>query len=185
MADTTLSRQLAEAIGAADSPLIQKIFEVLVNDEEAKVLLAASPPATTGEIARKTGFPQGTIETMMESLFNKGLIFKARKGDETKYYRVRSVPQMHDSTVLTPGISKEVLDLWKAYMEKEWPEYGRKITDLFTDSFVRVIPIRESIEPESQILAFDDAVEIIENAKTLSLTKCSCRVVNGSCGKPM
>jgi len=185
MADRVLCRQLAEAVSGESSPLIQKIFEALVNEDEAKVLLAAAPPATSEELAQKTGLPQGTIKTMMESLFNRGLIFKTKKGEQMKYYRVKNIPQMHDATVLTPGISREVLDLWKAYMEKEWPEYGRKIVDLLPGPFVRVIPINESIRPESRILAYEDVVKIIENAKTLSVTKCSCRVIDGSCGKPL
>ena len=45
MADRILCRQLAEAVGAVESPLIQKIFEALVKDDEAKVLLAAAPSA--------------------------------------------------------------------------------------------------------------------------------------------
>lgn len=101
MAGRILCRQLAEAVSGGESPTIQKIFEALVNDDEAKVLLAAAPPATTEELGQKTGLPQGTIRTMMESLFNRGLIFKAKKGEEMKYYRVKNIPQMHDATALT------------------------------------------------------------------------------------
>lgn len=185
MADRVLCRQLAEAVGAGESLLIQKIFEALVNDDEAKALVAAAPPATAGEIVQKTGLPLETIKAMMESLFKRGLIFKSKKGDELKYYRVKTVPQMHDATSLTPGVSREVLDLWKAYMEKEWPKYGRKIMDFLPGSLMRVIPVNESIEPGSRILAYEDVVKIIENAKTLSVTKCSCRVIDGACGKPV
>jgi Fe-S-cluster-containing hydrogenase component 2 len=102
-----------------------------------------------------------------------------------RYYRVKSVPQMHDATTLTPGISREVLDLWKAYMGKEWPKYGQKIMDFLPGSLMRVIPVNESIEPGSRILAYEDVVKIIESAKTLSVTKCTCRVINGACGKPL
>ena len=185
MADRILCRQLAEAVGAVESPLIQKIFEALVKDDEAKVLLAAAPSATAEELGQKTGLPPGTIKTMMESLFNRGLIFKTKKSEQMKYYRVKSVPQMHDATTLTPGISREVLDLWKTYMEKEWPKYGQKIMDFLPGSLMRVIPVNESIEPGSRILAYEDVIKIIENAKTLSVTKCSCRVIDGACGKPL
>jgi predicted transcriptional regulator len=185
MADRVLCRQLAEAVGAGESPLIQRIFKALVNDDEAKVLVAAAPSATAGEIAQKTGLPQETIRTMLESLFKRGLIFKSKKGEEMKYYRVKTVPQMHDATSLTPGMSREVLDLWKAYMEKEWPEYGQKIMNARPGSFMRVIPVNESIEPGSRILAYEDVFKIIENAKILSVTKCSCRVIDGACGKPL
>lgn len=185
MTDKILCRQLAEAVGAVESPLIQKIFEALVKDDEAKILLAAAPPATVEEIAQKTGLPLGTMHTMMESLFKRGLIFKTKKGEQMKYYRVKNIPQMHDATAVTPGLSKEVLDLWKEYMGTEWREYGQKIVDLLPGSVVRVIPVNESIEPESRILAYDDVVKIIQNAKTLSVVKCSCRVIDGACGKPL
>jgi len=70
-------------------------------------------------------------------------------------------------------------------METEWPEYGRKIMDFLPGSIMRVIPVNESIEPQSRILAYDDVIKIIEDAQTLSVTKCSCRVIDGACGKPL
>ena len=185
MTDKILCRQLAEAVGAVESPLIQKIFEALVKDDEAKVLLAAAPPATAEELGQKTGLPTETIKTMMGSLFNRGLIFKSKKGEQMKYYRVKSIPQMHDATAVTIGLSREVLDLWKEYMETEWREYGQKIMDFLPGSVVRVIPVNEGITPESRILAYDDVVKIIENARTLAVVKCSCRVIDGTCGKPL
>ncbi len=184
MADTNLYKQLAEGIAAGESPIMPKIFEALVSEDEAKVMLAAAKPATVSELAEKTGFPEDRIEQMMVSLFDRGLIFK-RRGDVIKYYRVKSVPQMHDSTVLTPGISREVLDLWKQYMKTEWPEYGQKIMDFLPGSLMRVIAVNEAIEPESQILAYDDVMKIIEEADIMSVTKCSCRVIDGACGKPL
>ncbi|MGA2781512.1 MAG: hypothetical protein ABSF13_06270 [Smithella sp.] len=42
MIDMKFCRQLAEAIGAGESPLIPKIFEALIKDDEARVLLAAA-----------------------------------------------------------------------------------------------------------------------------------------------
>lgn len=185
MADIAYCKQLAEAVGAGDSPLVPKIFNALVNDDEAKVLLAAAPPATVEELAGKTGLSADTIATMMDSLFHRGLIFKATRDGAKKFYRVKTIPQMHDSTTLTPGISRSILDLWKEYMDKEWPAYGNKIMDLLPGSIMRVIPVNEGIEPESRILAYDDVVKIIENAKALSVTKCSCRVIDGACDKPL
>jgi len=185
MADINLSRQLAVAIGAGESPLIPKLFEKLVNDDEAKVLLAAAPPATPEELAQSTGLPVETIRNMMNTLFNKGLIFKAQKGGQLKFYRVKSIPQMHDSTSLTPGISRDILDIWKEYMAQEWPAYGKMIAEILPEPVMRIVPVNETIEPQSRILAYDDVAKIIENAQTLSVTKCSCRVIDGACDKPL
>lgn len=185
MTDMALCQKLAEAVGAGDSPLVPKIFAALVNDDEATVLLGAAPPATVEELARKSGLPLETISAMMDSLFHRGLIFKAFRGGEKKYYRVKTIPQMHDSTSLTPGISRDVLDLWKEYMEKEWSAYGGIIMDMMPGSIMRVVPVNESVEPQSQILAYDDVVKIIENAGIISVTNCSCRVISGNCKKPL
>jgi Fe-S-cluster-containing hydrogenase component 2/predicted transcriptional regulator len=185
MVDMTLCKQLAVAVGAGESPLVPKIFEALVNDDEAKVMLLASPPATVDELAEKSGLSREAIAAMMDSLFHRGLIFKATKGGDKKFYRVKTIPQMHDSTSLTPGISRKVLDLWKEYMQKEWPSYGQVIMDFLPGSIMRVVPVNESIEPLSRILAYDDVVKIIGDAKTLSVTNCSCRVISGNCKKPM
>ncbi len=185
MTDMALCEKLTKAIGAGESPLIPKIFEALINDDEAKVMLLASPPATVEELAQKSNLSEKAVLEMMESLFYRGLIFKATRGGDKKWYRVKSIPQMHDSTSLTPGISRQILDLWKEYMETEWPTYGRVIMDVMPGSIMRVIPVNESVESQSQVLAYDDVVKIVGNANILSVTKCSCRVISGSCDKPL
>lgn len=185
MTDMSLCKKLAEAVAAGESPVVPKIFEALVTDDEAKVMLLAAPPATAEDLAQKSGLALDTIHAMMDSLFHRGLIFKATKGGEKKFYRVKTIPQMHDSTSLTPGISRHVLDLWKEYMETEWPAYGGKIMEAMPGPLMRVVPVNESVEAQSQILAYDDVVKIVENAKILSVTNCSCRVISGTCKKPL
>lgn len=185
MTDLSLCKELAAAIGVGDSPLMPKIFEQLVTDDEARMLLLAAPPATAGELAQQSGLSEAQVLEMMHALFHRGLVFKATRGGDKKWYRVKSVPQMHDATVLTPGISRDVLDLWKAYMEKEWPTYGHAIMDVMPGSIMRVVPVNESVAPQSQVMAYDDVVKIVEGAKTLSVTNCSCRVISGECDKPL
>lgn len=185
MTDMTLCKELAKAVGAPDSPLIPEIFNLLVNDEEAKVMLLASPPATVGEMAEQSGLSGDAVLEMMESLFYRGLVFKATRGGDKKWYRVKTIPQMHDSTTLTPGISRQVLDLWKTYMEEEWPAYGQAVMEVMPGSIMRVVPVNESIEPQAQVMAYEDVLNIVNNAQTLSVTRCSCRVISGDCDKPL
>ena len=80
MAEESLYQQLAEAIGVGDSALIPKIFAVLANEDEARVLLAAAPPAPVEEIAERAGLPVDAVEDMIEPLFKKGLLFKSKRG---------------------------------------------------------------------------------------------------------
>lgn len=184
MTDATLYQKLAEAIGAGDSKYIPGIFEALADENEARVLLAAAPPATVQEIAQKTGQEEAAVAKMIDPLFRKGLLFKSKKADEIRYYRVRHILQMHDSTAVILNAPRKMLDIWKAFMAEEFDEYSRRIEQVLPGAVVRVIPVNISITPETQILAFDDIKQIVANARNLAVTPCSCRVIDGRCGKP-
>ena len=185
MTEKTPYKQLAEAIGAGESKLIAKIFEALADENEAKILLAAAPPATIDEMAEKTGLPNEDIEKMLDPLFKKGLIFMSKKKGSTRYYRVRNVAQFHDATAVALNASRDMLDLWKDYTETEWGEYLKQIEAVIPQSLVRVVPVNVTIDSKAQILAFEDVKSIVEGAKNLAVTNCSCRVIDGQCGKPV
>ncbi|MBU2480156.1 MAG: helix-turn-helix domain-containing protein, partial [Proteobacteria bacterium] len=185
MTDMVLYKELAAAIGAGDSQRVPKIFQALVNDDEARVMLLAAPPATAEELSQKSGLSEDAVLEMLNSLFYRGLIFKATRGGDKKWYRVKTIPQMHDSTTLTPGISRDILDLWKDYMETEWPSYGSAVMDIMPGSIMRIVPVNESVEAQSTVMAYDDVVKIVEDARILSVTNCSCRVISGDCSKPL
>jgi len=185
MVEKTVYQKLAEAVGAGESKYIPGIFETLTDEKEALVLLAAAPPASIEEIAQKSGLSEEVVEKMIDPLFRKGLIFKSKKEGVTKYYRVRHLLQMHDSTAVTINPPRGMLGLWKEFMENEFDEYSRKLEQLLPSAVVRVIPVNISINPETQILAFDDIKNIVANARTLAVTPCSCRLIDGKCGKPV
>ena len=185
MTEKTLYQQLAEAVGAGESPIIPEIFKMLADENEARVLMAASPPATVDDIAEKTGIPGNEVEKMMDPLFKKGLIFMSSKPGATRYYRVRSLLQFHDSSILTEGVSQAFFDLWKKYHETEFKAYHKSIESLLDKSAVRVIPVNATIESGTRIAPFEDIKRYVEEAQQLAVTKCTCRVVDGSCGKPI
>lgn len=185
MTDHTCYQQLAEAVGTGDSKYIPRIFEVLANEKEAKLLLAASPPATAAELSEKTGLPQAEIEEMVTPLFVKGLLLKSRKPDGVRFYRVRHFIQMHDATAVMIDAPRKMLDLWKAFMAEEFVGYNRELEKVLPKSVMRVIPVNVSITPGAQILAMDDVKQIVDGARNLAVTRCSCRVIDGSCGKPV
>jgi len=185
MSEKTVYQQLAESVGGGDSKYIPAIFETLTDEKEAKVLLAAAPPASLQEIAQKSGLKEEEVEKMIDPLFRKGLLFKSKKGEEIKFYRVRHLLQMHDSTAVILNPPQKMLALWKDFMEKEFAEFSRRIEQLLPSAVVRVIPVNLSINPETHILAFDDIKTIITNARNLAVTPCSCRKIDGKCGKPV
>ncbi|MBI5583722.1 MAG: 4Fe-4S binding protein [Deltaproteobacteria bacterium] len=185
MTEKSMYQNLAESIGAGESKTIAGIFEKMADENEAKILLAAAPPATVEEIAQKTGLKQEEVEKRIDPLFRKGLLFKSKKGEVTRYYRVRNLFQLHDSTAVTVNPPPGMLELWKIFMETEFDDYSRIIEQLLPAPAVRVIPVNISINPETQILAFDDIKTIVANARNLAVTPCSCRLIDGKCGQPV
>lgn len=185
MAEKTVFQRLSEEIGAGNSEIMPKIFSALVDEVEARILLAASPPATMEEIAKESGVPEEGVGKRIAPLFQKGLLFKSRKGGLTRYYRVRSVGQFHDSSAVSAGASRELLGLWKEYMGREWVGFGKKIEQMLPRPVVRVVPVNAGIDQKTEILAFEDVKRIVESARNLALTRCSCRAIDGKCGKPV
>ena len=42
-----------------------------------------------------------------------------------------------------------------------------------------------ALEPDAQVAAFEDVKQIVDRADRLAVTDCTCRVVDGDCGKPL
>ena len=185
MSQTDPYQQLSEAIGVTDSTLIPQLFKMLADENEAKVLLAASPPASVEELSEKTGIPKDEVEKMIDPLFKKGLIYKSSKRDPQRYYRVRRLLQFHDATILAPDMPPEYIDLWKKYHETEFLDHHKKIEASITQSHVRVVPVNITVEAGAQVAAFEDVKQIVEDADTLAVTKCTCRAIDGACGLPV
>jgi NAD-dependent dihydropyrimidine dehydrogenase PreA subunit/predicted transcriptional regulator len=185
MSKTALYEQLAEGVGAGGSATIVKIFKTLADESEAKILLAASPPANVEEISQKTGLTNDDIQKMTDSLFQKGLMFKSKKEGPTRYYRVRNIVQFHDSTAVSKDLSPEVSSLWREYMATEWEGYREKMVGTLPQARLRVIPVNISIDAQTKILAFDDIKNLIAGAKNIAVTNCACRAVEGACNKPL
>jgi Pyruvate/2-oxoacid:ferredoxin oxidoreductase delta subunit/predicted transcriptional regulator len=185
MPEKTPWEQLSEVIGAGSSKIIPALLETLADEKEARLLLAAAPPATVGELAEQTGIEPGEIEKRIDPLFRKGLLFKSKKKDAKRYYRVRHLFQLHDSTAVMNDPPRAMLDLWKRHMDDEWDDLTEKFKKANPLSTMRVIPVHVAIEPDSQILAFEDVRRLITDSRSLAVTRCSCRVIDGSCGKPL
>lgn len=176
---------LADAIGARDSELIPRLFQRICSVDEAQLLLAASPPKTSEQLASEMGLPKDQIEAMLSSLFVRGVMFKSTRQDRILYYRVRNIMQFHDATILWKDAPRDFLDLWKEHTQKELPGYWLSVKNAMGRAPARVIPIGRTVAAQNQILAYEDVRALIEAAGSLAVTNCTCRVIDGRCGKPV
>ena len=48
-----------------------------------------------------------------------------------------------------------------------------------------MIPVNVTVDFNTQVLAFEDVNELVKQARTIAVTRCSCRAIDGACGKPL
>lgn len=185
MSEQNPYQELSKLLGAPASKILPSIIEKIADGKEIKIVLAAFPPATVAELADKTGIAREEVQTMVKTLFLKGLLFFSKKEGDPRYYRVKTVPQFHDSSILWEGATPEFHKLWKEYTDQEWSEFGRVVEAFLPRPPIRIIPVGATIESKAKVLALEDVREIVNQARNLAVTRCTCRVVDGKCGKPV
>jgi Pyruvate/2-oxoacid:ferredoxin oxidoreductase delta subunit len=177
--------RIAEKLMVRPSRLMLEILKMIATPEEAELLLEL--PGNPNRISEKTGKPVVEIEAQCRRLYQKGLAVKTFGEGKLGYRMHRDITMFRDATAHWPQAPKEYHDLWKQFMDEEWPDYARRETKLSPMPRGRVIPIERSIVSGKcqQVLDAESVSRIIQNAKQLSVTDCICRVIERKCEKPL
>jgi Pyruvate/2-oxoacid:ferredoxin oxidoreductase delta subunit len=175
--------ELANKLGMGNSKLVPDIWRMVCSAEEAEIINAM--PATTEELAQKFGKAGEEMSKILQHLFIKGVAFDYAKDGKTYYRMPRHILQFHDATILWKDAPQALLDLWVKYTNEEYPQIPEMLTKMNVPAFFRVIPINEVIQTKNQVLAYEDAVKMIENASNLAVTKCTCRLVMKKCNRDL
>ncbi len=175
--------QLCAKMGLPNSESLIKIWKTLCDSREADV--AAALPGTAGEIAEKTGFPAGEIQGILDSLFQKGAVFKSAGGAGV-YKLAKNIVQFHDSSLLWADADDEFMELWKTVMDVDFPGMMRGLPpEMRLPSFMRVIPVNETLESRSGVLPYEACAELIRGSEKLAVVKCPCRLSQKNCDAPL
>ncbi len=183
MEGENLYQKLSEKIGTP-SERIEKIWKVLCDEEEARLLLAM--PGTVEELADRIGRKPEEVKPMLDRLFHKGVAFDREKHGVVTYSMARHLLQFHDATILWPEAPAGFLDQWQDFMETEYPAIAKALSSMDLPAFTRVIPVEQPMEGGgSQILPFENALKIVDDARSLAVTACTCRLTAKKCKSPV
>jgi NAD-dependent dihydropyrimidine dehydrogenase PreA subunit len=178
-----LYQELSNRIGLGDSEIVPTLFEMLADKTDARILL--SLPSTAAEIAEKIGCSGHEIEKRLQDLFLKGVVFFSTRTTPPSYRMCRDIVQFHDASILWKDASRQFLDVWQEFMEKEWPDLARRINQMTDKPYTRVIPVNVSVEAKTHILDSESVSGIVSKAQHLAVTNCTCRLTAKKCDHPL
>lgn len=176
-------RELSKKLMMEHSTVLPKIWRAVCSEEEAA--LVTRLPASADQLVQMTGKPLTELQSTINELFHRGAIFEFVKDGITFYRMPRHVVQFHDSSILWAEAPSDMFTLWEEFEETEYPQLLEIATSLKLPSFMRVIPVNETIETKNQVLAYEDAASILKNAKTIAVTICPCRKLMKRCDGPL
>jgi len=183
MASQDVYRELSKKLLMEHSQILPKIWKTLCSEQEAAIV--NSLPADTAELAGRFNMNEKEMQQILDELYHRGAVFDYARGGRILYRMPRHVVQFHDSSILWHEAPEEMMDLWEEFGETEYPQLLELVTQIKMPSFMRVIPIHEAIDSKNQVLSFEDAAQILQDAKTIAVTTCVCRKLMKRCDAPL
>jgi ferredoxin len=177
-------KQLNSKMGLVNSVNLANVWKILCTDEEAGI--AVLLPGTPEEISAKSGRDPEDINAILQSLFKKGVAFKSKKDGKTQYKLAKNIVQFHDSSILWEGATQEFYGHWKKVMDEDFTGMMKSMPDAVKlPSFMRIIPVHETIETRNEVLTYEECARMIEKSEQVAVVKCPCRLSQKNCDAPV
>jgi ferredoxin len=175
--------QYSVGFPATESGVEIEILKRLFTEEEAAMYLRMSMMLETPEsVAGRLKEDPAQVASLLEEMAEKGLLFRTRKGDESKYGAAPFVVGIYEFQLKTMDV--ELARLFEDFFEEAFTEQGsRQVVPM------RTIPVKKSIGVSWKVTPYEDARGIIKSMERLAVADCICRVQQGlldqSCDKPL
>ena len=163
---------------ATKSGIELRLLEKVFAPEEAalaSVMKLTYEPA--GEIGARAGVDADTAHRTLKKMALKGQI-RVRKKEKLLIFELMPFAVGFYEEQL-PRMDKELAELFEQYMQET---QGGTITRS-TPSLHRVIPVAEAIPFDLEVYPYEQAAEMVKNAKSWGVRDCICRVQQKLVGK--
>ncbi|MFW9771418.1 MAG: 4Fe-4S binding protein [Candidatus Thorarchaeota archaeon] len=147
-----------------------KILKRLFTEEEAELTTFLTiRPEQARTIARRTGKDLYQIKKKLESMAKRGLIFRTRRENKTLYNAIPFMIGLYEYSI--KKIDKELAKFFNEYYNTAGlEEMGASDVPGF-----KVIPLQETIQPDTTLFPYQKLQESIRNSRVISVTDCICR----------
>ncbi len=168
---------------ATESGVEIRILKKLFTEEEAEMYLYMSMLLETPDsVAGRLKQDPVQVAKRLDEMAEKGLLFRTRKGGESKYGAAPFVVGIYEFQLKT--MDAALARLFDDFFEEAFSEQGsRQVVPM------RTIPVNKSIGVSWKVTPYEDARGIVKSMERLAVADCICRVQQGlldqSCGKPL
>ncbi|HWP98319.1 MAG TPA: 4Fe-4S binding protein [Syntrophomonadaceae bacterium] len=167
------------AAGAPAHEAFTKILKIMFSPEEAEAACHLTfVPQSLNKLAKKSGMDEKRLEELLEALADRGAITGLKMKAQTAYCLLPTVPGIFEFPFMRADRHPQIAEL-----SQLWDQYHK---EAFAKAFagsptpqMRVIPVQKAIPLTSEVLTYDQVAEMINKAKTYSVTNCACRVHMG------
>ena len=165
----------AMQLGFPNSETLARIFQILL-DEEDDLKVFQALPGTPAELAERTGLPLERVRKIGDKLRTRGAVGHPL-GKPEQLRRLPAMIELRDSTVLWPGATQELFELWDRLIRVETRDLIPLLKNLEVPAMVRVVPVEKTVEAQNTVLDADLARKIFQDAELITVIPCVCRMV--------
>ena len=182
---TTVYEELAVRVKAPKSKIIQRLFQILADETDARILLAL--PAKIPDLVDQLGLSAEKLEDSLHELYLKGVVYPSKKTTPVTYRTATDVIHLHDTSVQWKEAPREFLGLWQEWVDTEFVQLTKHMAKMLEGKkpISRIIAANIWVEPHSNVLHFDSLKEIVNKARSLAVMPCTCRLRTGKCDYPL
>ncbi len=166
-------------IGLVDNEKLRELLSLLFSEEEAYVgSRFPLTESTLDEMIKRTGYKQEKLEPILESMADKGLVMDMNYGDSVYYLLMPGVIGFIEFTFMKHRKDlplEKVAKLMSEYFHWDGKEGQAKEFFGSKTQLTRSLPYEDQIPVSSEIVSYDSAKDIIENADHGAVAMCYCR----------
>ena len=169
---------------ATESGIELKILKKLFRKEDAELFLTMTHKLETAEqIAKRVDKPAEEISDRLEDMTERGLLFRLRRKDASKYAAIPFVHGLFEFQL--KSLDRELAEMVEQYHKEGFANNFQNIGGMF----LRTIPVQKSVDVTHHVAVYDDAVEILKSKDKIVVADCICRkskkAVDSGCDKSM
>ena len=180
MNDSHVYQLLSERLGAGESKLIRRAWELLVTPEEGRMLLEL--PADAEQLAVKFNRDVDAVKGEMEELVVKGVAIPLTKEGKERYVLPWRASNFFESAshVTHHIVGDELLNIWSEWLQTEWLVECRRREESGKIGS-RVFPVPEAVRDRAGMKYEEDIAARVDQARSIAVVDCPCRLTLKRC----